>query len=87
MGDGEKTGSDKPKRTRKAGNFRYQVMELSVGVPVWKDSEKSYKGPTEALAAGNIEAGKDSIIRSIRIASDEFIVDSVTTTVLKKRTK
>jgi hypothetical protein len=80
-------GTDKPKRTRKAGEFRYQVLvEAKDGRAAWYDSEFSYKGPTEALNAASSEGHAGEVIRVIRVASPNFTVEAVTTTVLKKRT-
>lgn len=91
MADENKVPGDKPKRTRKSGEYRYQVQVESagkvgtVGVNAWVDSEKAYKGPTEALEAGVKDMGANTVIRACRIASKEFTVEAVTTTVLKAR--
>lgn len=84
-----KTGTEpasKPKRKRKAGDYRYQSWNQAMsGVATWSDSEATFKGPTEALAAGEKDCPKGSIIRAIRIASKEFEIESETKTVLKPR--
>lgn len=74
--------SDKPKRTRKAGDYRFQQL-FDDGL--WADSAVSYKGPAEALDAAQKTVETGQIIRIVRVASPEYSLEATTTTVLKKR--
>lgn len=81
-GAGTGTTEKKTRAKRKSGEYRYQKM-VNDGAAAWMDSEDTYKGHAEALAAGGNEA-PGTIIRAIRVASQSFEIEAVTTTALKK---
>lgn len=83
-GTGNVTTEKKLRAKRKSGEYRYQKMvKADDGAAAWMDSEDTYKGHAEALAAGGNEA-PGTVIRAIRVASQSFEIEAVTTTALKK---
>lgn len=79
---GNQTPGKPPRKKRKSGDYRYQMKGADTGA--WTDSALAYKGPAEALKAGQGDNSAGTVIRAVRVASPEYVVEAVTTTALKK---